>query len=188
MERQTVKIAGGAEKFVDIGELVGINFAVPVIDRYSPWALSFAEHINNNVKVSQHRAAQSCYRASLSKVYIIRGESLFQKVCEDCFLCRRLRKKFFERVMGSPLDAQLTISPLFYSTMVDLVGPFDTFVPSFERTTRHSKSKSYKIHIGMFICVAIGCINLQKSNRNKNDGGSFSFFYGKWSSSSHVSR
>ena len=170
MERQTVKIAGGAEKFVDIGELVGINFAVPVIDRYSPWALSFAEHIHNNVKVSQHRAAQSCYRASLRKVYIIRGESLFQKVCENCFVCRRLRKKFFERVMGSPLDAQLTISPLFYSTMVDLVGPFDTFVPSFERTTRNSKSKSYKIHIGIFLCVATGCLNLQVVESQKATG------------------
>ena len=46
LENHEISIAGGAEKFVNIGQITGINFCVPVIDRYSPWAVSFAEHIH----------------------------------------------------------------------------------------------------------------------------------------------
>ena len=63
--------------------------------------------------------------------------------------------------MGSPHGAQLTISPMFYSTMLDLVGPYETFVPKYERNTRNSKAKSYKIHIAIFICIGTGGVNLQ---------------------------
>ena len=63
--------------------------------------------------------------------------------------------------MGSPHQGQLTISPLSYVTMVDLVGPFGTFVPGYERNTCSSKAKRYKIHIALFVCIGTGCLNLQ---------------------------
>ena len=54
--------------------------------------------------------------------------------------------------------------------MVDLVGPFKTYVPSYERVTRNTKSKPYKIHIGMFVCVGTGCLNLQVVESEKATG------------------
>ena len=161
VEDHEIKVVGGAQKFINIGQLTGINLCVPVLDRYSPWAVNFANYIHCNLKVSKHRAALTCYRASLSHVYIIKGHSLFKQIVSDCTLCARLRRKFYERIMGSPHQLQLTISPLFYTTMVDLVGPYLTYVPGFERETRNIKSKMYKIHIAMFVCLGTGCINLQ---------------------------
>ena len=69
VERQRLKVAGGAEKFIDLGELTGVNYAVPVLDRFTPWAVSFAQHIHYKVKESKHRAASACHKISLSKVY-----------------------------------------------------------------------------------------------------------------------
>ena len=86
---------------------------------------------------------------------------IYRKILvEECTFCAKLRKKFYQRVMGSPNQYQLTISPLFYATMLDLAGPYKTFVPGFERATRTTKAKAYDVHIALFVCIGTGCLNL----------------------------
>merc|ERR1712030_192975 len=57
--------------------------------------------------------------------------------------------------MGPLQDCQLSISPVFYDTIVDLWGDVRVFVPGYEKVTRGAV-KEYKIWIMIFACAATG--------------------------------
>ena len=62
--------------------------------------------------------------------------------------------------MGGLHQAQITISPVFYCCMLDVVGPFSCFCPGYEKVTRN-KAKEYKVYILAMICLGTGTLNLQ---------------------------
>ena len=61
--------------------------------------------------------------------------------------------------MGGLSDSQLTISPLFYFTLVDMWGPFKAYCPGYEKTTR--RDKAYEVYFLVFSCAATGAVNVQ---------------------------
>ena len=44
-EDQSLRIVGGLENVIDLETFTGVNFKVPVLDKYSPVALSIAYYL-----------------------------------------------------------------------------------------------------------------------------------------------
>ena len=59
-EGQALRAVGGLENFIDLRSFTGIDFNVPVIDRYSPIAVSLAYHLHYNVV--KHRGSETTFR------------------------------------------------------------------------------------------------------------------------------
>ena len=167
LEHQTLKAVGGLEDIVDVKAFPGLNFRVPLLYRYSPLSLLIASHLH--YEVFEHKGLESCYRLSLNYVYILQGRAVFREIIEDCIKCKVLRKRYLDVEMGSLHDAQLTISPVFYCTLVDCFGPLKCYCPGYERATRTS-DRSYKVWMMVMCCVATGCVNVQLIETQDTDG------------------
>merc|ERR1719233_2627379 len=81
----------------------------------------------------------------------------------DCMFCKKLQRKLLKQIMGPLADSQLTISPVFFYTLVDLWGPLTSYVPGYEKlgVTRATADKSYNVYIMVFVCAATGTVNCQ---------------------------
>ena len=61
--------------------------------------------------------------------------------------------------MGNVSDCQITVSPVFYYSQVDMWGPLRCYCPGYERMTR--RDKPYDIYMLVFACIATGAVNIQ---------------------------
>ena len=156
LEGQTVKVTGGLDIDMSLSGLFDLNFQVPLIDHHSPLAYPIALHLHG---LFNHRGFESCYRLSLNKVKILGGLQLFKSISLNCVICIKDRKKYLRMVMGGLTDSQLTISPVFYFTLVDMWGPIKCYCPGYEKQTR--RDKSYEVYFLVFSCVATGAVNVQ---------------------------
>ena len=149
LEGQTVKVVGGLDIDMSLGGLFNLNFKVPLIDQHSPLALPLAIHLHS---LFNHRGVESCYRLPLNFVKILNGMQVFKSISVNCAICLKDRKKYLRIMMGGLSDSQLSISPVFYFTLVDMWGPLRCYCPGYERQTR--RDKSYEVHFLVFSCVA----------------------------------
>ena len=163
-ESQTLKIVGGLEDIMDLKSFTGCNFKVPVIDKYSPMAISLASHLHYNVV--KHHGAETVYRMSLQYAHILGGRSLLQMMRDECIFCQKMLRKYTKQLMGPLSDEQLSISPVFYYTYADAWGPLRAYVPGFEKSTR-AGSKVYEVYILVFGCAATGTVNCQVMEAGK---------------------
>ena len=161
LDGQTIRALGGLEEVVNLETITGIKFSVPLVDKHSPLAVSIATHLHYNVV--KHKGTETTYRMSLQYVKILGRKALLKAIEDDCVKCKRLKKKYLQQMMGPLADTQLTISPVFYFTLVDMWGPVRTYCPGYERvgTTRNTKTKAYDVHMLVFGCVATGTVNVQ---------------------------
>ena len=164
-EGQELRIVGGLEDIMDLQSFTGVNFNVPVIDRYSPLAVSLASHLH--YKVIKHRGAETVHRMSLQYVRIIGGRDLFKLIRKECIYCQKLLQKYVKQIMGPLADQQLSVSPIFYYTFADIWGPLRAYVPGYQRNTR-AGSKSYDVYILVFGCASTGMVNCQVMEGGKS--------------------
>ena len=159
LDEQTLKAVGNLEDVIDIKSFTGFNFRVPMIYRYSPLAILIGNHLH--YEVYPHKGMETLYRLSLNHVHILQGRAIFRQISEDCGKCKIIRKKYLEVQMGPLNEAQVTISPTFFFTMIDLCDPFPCYPgPHITRATR-SGDKSYSIYFMVLVCIATGTINIQ---------------------------
>ena len=125
LDEQTLKSIGDLEEIINLESFTGFNFRVPILYRHSPISYSIASHLHYNVL--QHKGQETCYRLSLGYVHILQGRAVFRSIAEDCVKCKMLRKKYLEVEMGPMHDTQISITPVFYCTMVDLFGPLTCY-------------------------------------------------------------
>ena len=111
-EGQVLRAVGGLEDFIDLKSFTGVGFNVPVVDRFSPIAVSLAYYIHYDV--IKHRGYETTYRMSLQFANILGGRSLMKQIREECTFCQKLLLKYVKQVMGPLADQQLSISPVFY--------------------------------------------------------------------------
>ena len=71
--------------------------------------------------------------------------------------------------MGPLNEAQVSITPVFFFTLVDCFGPLKCYCPGFERVTR-SGDRVYKVWMMVFCCVATGTVNVQVIETQDTDG------------------
>ena len=96
-EDQTLRAVGGLENVVDIESFTGVNFKVPIMDRFSPVAISLANYLH--YEVVKHRGAETLYRMSLQYVRIIGGRALMKAIRKECIFCRKLLLKHMQQIM-----------------------------------------------------------------------------------------
>ena len=149
---------------MDLKSFTGCNFKVPVIDKYSPMAISLASDLHYNVV--KHHGAETVYRMSLQYAHILGGRSLLQMMRDECIFCQKMLRKYTKQLMGPLSDEQLSISPVFYYTYADAWGPLRAYVPGFEKSTR-AGSKVYEVYILVFGCAATGTVNCQVMEAGK---------------------
>ena len=142
-----------------LGTEIGLNLLTPVIERYSPIALSIAQYIHH--EVAWHAGFETCFRQSMEYCFIIQGHSLFKEIGNECIKCHKLRRKFMESVMGPVSDVQLTFNGPFHTAFLDLDGPYTCYVPGFERETRNRKTLSVKNYLMIFCCPVYKLVNIQ---------------------------
>ena len=117
LEAEELRAVGHLAETINVEDFTGINFKVPLVDEHSPLAISIALHLHY-VKYP-HRGAETLYRVSLQFVHILRGRKIFEQIAKDCIYCKKLRKRCLDQVMGNLGSSQISISPIFYFTMVD---------------------------------------------------------------------
>ena len=138
---------------------LGVKTRIPILCRYSPLSYCIGQHIHWTV--GKHRGIETTNRLSLQHVSIIQGMQLYKELAEDCVRCHMKRKKLIEAPMGPVAEEQLILAPPFFVTMMDLFGPFRSFVPGFERATRGRRELESKVHILASVCVTTRAVNLQ---------------------------
>jgi len=104
-------------------DLNPITFCRPMLDRYSPVALSIM--LETHWAKVHHLSATRTYRESLEVAYIVGGRQLAQEVRESCQFCKRFKARLVEVEMGKVHGSRLAIAPPFTLCQVDLMGPYE---------------------------------------------------------------
>ena len=71
------------------------------------------------------------------------------------------RKRYIEAEMGGLKSEQFIIAPPFWVSQIDLFGPYQTFVPGFERQTRNRKMLECQVWVLAIVCPTSRLVNLQ---------------------------
>ena len=135
-------------------DLSATTFCVPLVYRHSPLAYSIVNDIHWYSKVAQHSGIESVWRYVMKVAYIVGGRSLVKKFKVNCIRCRYLRKKFIDVEMGPVSSQNLTIAPAFYSTQVDITGPFLAYDPT-------NKRKKTKVWFVVYCCSTTATISVK---------------------------
>ena len=159
LESAELRAVGHLADTINLESFTGVNYKVPMLDKHSPLAISIANHLHY-VKFP-HKGAETLHRLSLQFCNMMGGRKLFTQLSADCFYCKKLQKKLLEQIMGPLSDSQLTISPVFFYTLVDLWGPLTAYVPGYEKVTRSTSDKPHQIYVMVFACGATGTVNCQ---------------------------
>ena len=167
LEGATLRAVGALSECIDLETFTGIKFQVPMIAKHSPLAVSIAMHLHYNV--FKHRGCETVHRMSLQHVNILKGRQLFKEIADDCVFCKKKRLEYVKQLMGPLTETQLSISPIFYATLLDMWGPIEIFCPGYEKVTRNRRNK-YEVHMLVMGCAATGTINCQIIEK-KDTGG-----------------
>ena len=116
-------------------DLTTTTFCVPIVERHSPLAFSVVNEIHWYHKVAKHKGVETIQRYVQQIVFIIDGRELVKLFRKKCERCRYLLKKSVEISMGPVSEFSLKIAPAFYSTQIDLCGPFMAYSNHNNRTT-----------------------------------------------------
>ena len=143
---------------IDLGSL-GIKLHAPVLDRFSPLAYCVADHVH--WKLAPHKGMETQNRVSLEHVHILQGMSLYKEISLECIRCNMRRKQFIKAEMGGLSKFQLAVAPPFWTCQMDLFGPYKTYVPGHERTTRNKTAKECQVYIMCAVCPTSRLVNLQ---------------------------
>ena len=128
-ESSELCVVGHLSNFMNIESFTGVNYQVPVFDYYSPLSWYIANHLHYNKPEYRHKGYESLHRLSLLHCNIFNRRKVFMNITNDCVYCKKLSKRYLEQVMGPLSDSKLTISPVFFMTLVDLWGPVKCFAP-----------------------------------------------------------
>ncbi|XP_066927413.1 uncharacterized protein [Clytia hemisphaerica] len=89
-------------------------------------------HWNSTVK---HSGVETTLREVLKTAYILKGRSLVNFIRSSCPRCRYINRKTIAVEMGPLSQDNLIVAPAFYTSQVDLAGPFSSYSQHHKRTT-----------------------------------------------------
>ena len=84
--------------------------------------------------------------------YIIGGRKLIKAIKRACIRCRIIEKNKVKVTMGPKGDSNLCIAPAFYTTQVDICGPFESY-------SNANKRAKIKIWMVIFCCCVTGAVD-----------------------------
>ena len=151
------EVAAPEDVMFDVDHLC---FVRPVVDRYSPVAMSVMIYVHT--QIAHHRSAVATLRASRDIVYVVRGRDLAVRVREGCYNCTRYKKKLLQTEMGKVHQNRLTIAPPFYHAQVDLFGPMLA-------RCEHNHRSTIKVYGTVFKCPATCAVAVHVMNGYSTD-------------------
>ena len=95
-------------------------FCVPVMDQYSPVAISIAMEIHWHHPDVKHSGIEPMLRKTQRVAHIIGGRDLVKTIKRGCKKCRILNKASIDVVMGPIQNVNLCIAPAFYACQIDI--------------------------------------------------------------------
>ena len=119
MEGQEMEVFGELANVDQLKDLASINFKVPLVDHHSSLAISLAYHFH--VKFN-HLGPNSTFRLSLGYAHVRGGKTILRRISDECVVCIKARKKYMEQVMAPIHGSQLSVTPIFYFTVMDSWG------------------------------------------------------------------
>ena len=152
LDTENISIVGRYNNIMK--DLSSTTFCVPVIDRNSPVALALVNDVHWHHTTGKHSGVETTLRFTLEEVFIIEGRALVKLVRKSCQRCRYLMKRAIDVAMGPVSRHNLAIAPAFYSTQVDLCGPFEAF-------SQHHKRTTVIIWLLVFCCATTSTTNIK---------------------------
>ena len=149
---EAVTIVGKATEVMK--DLSSSSFKVPLVDRYSPLAVSISNEVHWYHKTAKHTGRETVWRYVLQSCFIIEGRSLIETIGKSCERCRYLNKRTLDVIMGAVSGYNLTIAPAYYISQVDIAGPFLAYSP-------HNKRSTIKIYFVVICCATTSSINIK---------------------------
>ena len=156
LEGQEMQVFGELANVESLKDLASLNFKVPLVDHHSSLTISLAYHFH--IKFN-HFGPNSTFLLSLGYAHVRGGKTILRRISDECVVCIKARKKYMEQVMAPIHGSQLSVTPIFYFTVMDSWGPITMYCPGHEKTTR--RSKTYQAHMLVFVCSATGTVNCQ---------------------------
>ena len=135
-------------------DLTSTTFSVPIVDKYSPVAISICNDIHWYHDTAQHTGPDTVWRYVLQHIFIVEGRPLVNRIGKLCERCRYLNKRSLEITMGAISGHNITIAPAFYATQVDLAGPFTAYSP-------HNKRSTIKIWLSVWCCATTSTTSIK---------------------------
>ena len=135
-------------------DLCRTTFCVPVMDQFSPVAISIALEIHWHHPDVMHRGIESILRQMERVTHIVGGRKLAISTKEGCKKCRILNSESVEMAMGPIQDVNLCIAPPFFATQIDIFGPFKAYSIVNKRAT-------IKVWFLIFCCCTTGATDIR---------------------------
>ena len=148
-------------------DLCRTTFCVPVMDQYSPVAISIALEIHWYHPDVKHTGVESMLRQTQRVAHVIGGRDLVKSIKHGCKRCRILNKLSVDVVMGPVQNVNLCIAPAFYASQIDIFGPFKSYSNANKRAT-------VKVWFLILCCCTTGGIDV----RVMEDYSTISFIQG----------
>ena len=136
---------------------LNIQQYAPLIDRYSPIAVSIAYHVHNNI--ANHMGVDRSYLLSLRSVFIWQGQALFKSIVGDCIKCRIKLKARYYKAMGPLSSTQLSFGGVGRYIALDMSGHYWNIANLKGRTTR-SKTNKIKVWLLHTVCLVSNYSNM----------------------------
>ena len=152
LPEDSVTIVGKATKAML--DLTSTTFAVPLLHNNSPITFSIINEVHWHHPSAAHSGIETTHRCLLKQVYIMNSRKLLKSIRTSCERCRYLMKKTIGVKMGPISQHNVMIAPPFYSTQVDLCGPFLAF-------SLHQKRKTIKIWLLVFCCSTTTTVSIK---------------------------
>ena len=133
-------------------ELFGVR-SLPILMPKTRLAYLYMVNAHHGEYGLVHRGVVSTLARSRCKVWIVRGNRLSRKVCEECLVCRREAKKLVGQQMSLIREQQLQIAPPFTHICLDFAGPVKV-------SDQVSRRKFMKVWILVYSCVATKAVVL----------------------------
>ena len=134
--------------------LSATTFCISLVDKHSPIAYAIINEVHWHDNVAQNADLETVCIYALRRANIIEGKSIAKTIKRYSRRCRYVRKKAIDIAMGPVFECHVKIVPTFYSTKVDLAGPF-------KACFRRSKRTALKIGLVVLCCATTCTINIR---------------------------
>ena len=129
-----------------------LKFNCPIVDQHSPVAVSIMTHAH--VDLAHHGGVVSTLRRSQEIAFIVGGRRLAAEIKANCSHCKRFQAKLLQAEMGPLHQSRMIVAPPFYSSQIDLFGPFMA-------QCEHNHRAKVKVWGAAFKCTTTGAVAVE---------------------------
>ena len=135
-------------------DLTNSTFCVPVVDFRSPIAYALSLEVHWYHPDAMHAGVETALRYVQLVAYVLNGRELIKSIKKNCAKCRLEVKHRISVEIGPKVEQNFKIAPAFYTSQVDLFGPFKSY-------SNVNKRASIKIWFVIFCCCVTGAIDVK---------------------------